>query len=61
MKQEETRLPWINSLHAMRKTIQNKQSGFFPTDFIGQNHLYPEASYAERERSLKRIVTINRD
>ncbi|HBT94459.1 MAG TPA: xanthan lyase, partial [Chitinophagaceae bacterium] len=40
-------VPWINSAMPNRKTDINNQKGF-STDFIGQNYLYPEASYAER-------------
>jgi hypothetical protein len=48
----ETRLPWINSSMPNRKTDTNNSRGF-STDFIGQNHLYPEASYAEREKIVE--------
>ena len=44
----ETRLPWINSSMPNRKTDTNNSLGF-STDFIGQNHEYPEASYDERK------------
>ncbi len=40
-------VPWINSPMPNRKTDTNNQKGF-STDFIGQNHAYPEASYLER-------------
>lgn len=40
-------LPWINAQMPNRKTDTNNRLGF-STDFIGQNHRYPEASYAER-------------
>ena len=42
-------VPWINSKMPNRKTDTNNQKGF-STDFIGQNYLYPEASYEEREK-----------
>ncbi|MGI6574177.1 MAG: FAD-dependent oxidoreductase [Fermentimonas sp.] len=42
-------VPWINSPMPNRKTDTNNQKGF-STDFIGQNHRYPEASYEEREK-----------
>lgn len=45
-------LPWINSPMPNRKTDTNNQKGF-STDFIGQNHDYPEASYAEREQIVQ--------
>lgn len=41
-------VPWINTPMPNRKTDTNNQKGF-STDFVGQNHAYPEASYAERE------------
>ncbi|RIJ45532.1 FAD-dependent oxidoreductase [Maribellus luteus] len=46
-------VPWINSAMPNRKTDTNNQKGF-STDFIGQNHDYPEASYEERERIIDR-------
>ncbi len=46
-------VPWINSAMPNRKTDTNNQKGF-STDFIGQNHDYPEASYAEREKIIER-------
>jgi len=46
-------LPWINSAMPNRKTDTNNQKGF-STDFIGQNWVYPEASYEERERIIER-------
>jgi hypothetical protein len=49
-------VPWINSPMPNRKTDTNNQKGF-STDFIGQNHDYPEASYEEREK----IVQAHRD
>ena len=52
----ETVIPWINSPMPNRKTDTNNSRGF-STDFIGQNHDYPEASYAEREK----IVQAHRD
>ena len=45
-------MPWINSRMPNRKTDTNNRSGF-STDFIGQNHAWPEASYKEREKILK--------
>jgi hypothetical protein len=45
----ETVLPWINSTMPNRKTDTNNRQGF-STDFVGQNHEYPEASYEEREK-----------
>lgn len=46
-------VPWINSAMPNRKTDTNNQKGF-STDFIGQNHGYPEASYGEREKIVDR-------
>ena len=46
-------MPWINSRMPNRKTDTNNRTGF-STDFIGGNRDWPEASYAERERILKR-------
>lgn len=46
-------VPWINSAMPNRKTDSNNQKGF-STDFIGQNHEYPEASYKEREKIVER-------
>jgi len=46
-------VPWINTPMPNRKTDTNNQKGF-STDFIGQNHHYPEASYEERERIKER-------
>ena len=46
-------VPWINSKMPNCKTDTNNQKGF-STDFIGQNYLYPEASYEEREKIAKR-------
>ena len=40
-------VPWINSEMPNRKTDTNNQKGF-STDFVGQNYLYPEASYEDR-------------
>ncbi|MEX2564982.1 MAG: FAD-dependent oxidoreductase, partial [Cyclobacteriaceae bacterium] len=48
----ETRVPWINSPMPNRKTDTNNNHGF-STDFIGQNHDYPEASYEEREKIIE--------
>ena len=45
-------VPWINSMMPNRKTDTNNRTGF-STDFVGQNHRWPEASYAEREKILK--------
>ncbi len=49
-------IPWINSQMPNRKTDTNNREAF-STDFIGQNHYYPEAGYAEREE----IVRLHRD
>ena len=46
-------VPWINSKMPNRKTDTNNQKGF-STDFIGQNYLYPEASYEERKKIAER-------
>jgi len=46
-------VPWINTPMPNRKTDTNNQKGF-STDFIGQNYDYPEASYEEREKIVKR-------
>ena len=46
-------VPWINAAMPNRKTDANNQKGF-STDFIGQNHQYPEASYEERARIIVR-------
>jgi hypothetical protein len=46
-------VPWINSKMPNRKTDTNNQKGF-STDFIGQNYLYPEASYEERDKIAQR-------
>ena len=45
-------MPWINSRMPNRKTDTNNKSGF-STDFVGQNHAWPEASYEERAKMLK--------
>ncbi len=45
-------MPWINSRMPNRKTDTNNRTGF-STDFIGQNHAWPEASYEERAKILK--------
>ena len=45
-------MPWINSRMPNRKTDTNNRTGF-STDFIGQNHAWPEASYEERAKMLK--------
>jgi hypothetical protein len=46
-------VPWINTPMPNRKTDTNNQYGF-SSDFIGQNHDYPEASYEEREKIIER-------
>jgi len=46
-------VPWINTPMPNRKTDTNNQKGF-STDFIGQNHDYPEAGYTEREKIADR-------
>jgi hypothetical protein len=48
----ETGFPWINSYMPNRKTDTNNRLGF-SSDFIGQNHAYPEASYEERARIVE--------
>jgi len=45
-------MPWINSRMPNRKTDTNNRTAF-STDFIGQNHAWPEASYGERAKILK--------
>ena len=52
-------VPWINSAMPSRKTDTNNRR--FSTDFVGQNHDYPEATYAEREKSLSDTAAISRD
>jgi hypothetical protein len=47
------RVPWLNQGMPNRKTDTNNRDGF-STDFIGQNHAYPEASYEEREKIIDR-------
>ncbi len=47
------RVPWLNQGMPNRKTDTNNRDGF-STDFIGQNHDYPEASYEEREKIIDR-------
>jgi len=42
-------LPWINSRMPNRKTDTNNRCGF-SSDFIGQNHAWPDASYEVREK-----------
>ncbi len=49
-------VPWINSAMPNRKTDTNNQKGF-STDFVGQNHNYPEAGYDEREKIIERHRT----
>ena len=49
----ESVVPWINTPMPNRKTDTNNQKGF-STDFIGQNHDYPEASHEEREKIIER-------
>lgn len=46
-------VPWINTPMPNRKTDTNNQKGF-STDFVGQNHDFPEASYEEREAMAQR-------
>ncbi|MBD3629465.1 FAD-dependent oxidoreductase [Cyclobacterium sp.] len=46
-------VPWINTPMPNRKTDTNNQKGF-STDFVGQNHNFPEASYEEREAIAQR-------
>ncbi|MEX2566017.1 MAG: FAD-dependent oxidoreductase [Cyclobacteriaceae bacterium] len=46
-------VPWINTPMPNRKTDTNNQKGF-STDFVGQNHDFPEASYEEREAIAQR-------
>ena len=46
-------VPWINSAMPNRKTDTNNRMGF-STDFVGQNHQYPEASYEDREKIVDR-------
>ena len=48
-------VPWINTPMPNRKTDTNNQKGF-STDFVGQNHDYPEASYEEREKIRQRHI-----
>ena len=48
----ENGFPWINSKMPNRKTDTNNRTGF-STDFIGQNYLYPEASYQERRQIIE--------
>jgi hypothetical protein len=48
----ETGFPWGNSQMPNRKTDTNNRLGF-SSDFIGQNHAYPEASYEERARIVE--------
>ncbi len=49
----EREIPWINSSMPNRKTDTNNRQGV-STDFIGQNHDYPEPSYARREEIVAR-------
>ena len=49
----EREIPWSNSSMPNRKTDTNNRLGV-STDFIGQNHDYPEASYARREEIVAR-------
>lgn len=46
-------VPWINAAMPNRKTDTNNQKGF-STDFIGQNHAYPDATYQERDAIIQR-------
>jgi len=41
-------VPWINSSMPNRKTDTNNRDGV-STDFIGQNYVWPQGSYEERE------------
>lgn len=43
------RIPWINSAMPNRKTDINN-SGGISINYIGQNHAYPDADYATRDR-----------
>ena len=52
----ETGVPLFPTMMPNRKTDTNNRGGF-STDFIGANHNYPEASYAEREQIVKDHVT----
>ena len=49
----ETQVPWINSQMPNCKTDTNNRLGF-SSDFIGQNYLFPEGTYAEREEVFRR-------
>lgn len=49
---EETELPWINSPMPNQKTDTNNRRGF-STDFIGQNHTYPEVGHEKREKIVQ--------
>jgi hypothetical protein len=49
----EAGMPWINSPMPNRKTDTNNRTGV-STDFVGGNHAYPEAGYADRERIVAR-------
>ena len=46
-------VPWINTPMPNRKTDTNNQKGF-STDFVGQYHYFPEATYEEREALAQR-------
>lgn len=52
-------LPWSNSGMPNRKTDVNNNRGF-STDFIGQNYDYPEASYDQREKIVRRHLDYQR-
>ena len=49
MEAGETQVPWINSAMPNRKTDINNGHAV-SMDFIGGNHAYPQAGYAERAR-----------
>jgi hypothetical protein len=49
-------MPWINSPMPNRKTDTNNRTGV-STDFVGGNHGYPEADYADRERIVARHLS----
>jgi len=49
----ERQVPWINSPMPNRKTDTNNRQGV-STDFIGENHDYPDASYARRDEIVAR-------
>ena len=45
-------IPWINTPMPNKKTDINNQKGF-STNFIGQNYLYPDGSYDERDKIIE--------